>query len=399
MVAKLMELANTLFRYRGTAVAGTAAWDEAVRLLLLMLAPAAPHIAEELWSRRLAAAGAPWSSIHTESWPAVDPSAVVESTREIPVQVNGKLRDKVVVAADATTADIEAAVLARDRIRAILDGRRPGPDRRRRRRQAGEPRRPMTEPIRLGANCWNQYTTWPDLLAAGRRADELGYDSLWTWDHLYPIVGSSDGPMFEAWLMLAAWAQATERVRIGLMVGANTFRDAGADGQDGDDARPHLGRAGDPRHRRRVVRGGARRVRHPVRQRPAGAAALARRGAADHARDARRRAAQRDRPALRGQGGPQRSAADPGRASRCSSAAVASRSRSSSSPDTPTPTTSAAASTTSGARRRSCSSTATPSGATRPRSSGRPGSAPWSSATRAPRRNASTLDLRAQRPR
>src|SRR4029077_15319145 len=39
-----------------------------------------------------------------------------------------------------------------------------------------------------------------------------------------PIVGSSDGPMFEAWLMLAAWAQATERVRIGLMVGANTFR-------------------------------------------------------------------------------------------------------------------------------------------------------------------------------
>ena len=58
MVAKLMELANTLFRYRGTAVAGSAEWDEAIRLLLLMLAPAAPHISEELWSRRLAAAGA-----------------------------------------------------------------------------------------------------------------------------------------------------------------------------------------------------------------------------------------------------------------------------------------------------------------------------------------------------
>ena len=52
-------------------------------------------------------------------------AAVVEATREIPVQVNGKLRDKVVVAADATTADIEAAVLARERIRAILDGRAP----------------------------------------------------------------------------------------------------------------------------------------------------------------------------------------------------------------------------------------------------------------------------------
>ena len=50
MVAKLMELTNTLFRYRGTVVAGTPAWDEAIRLLLLMLAPAAPHITEELWS-------------------------------------------------------------------------------------------------------------------------------------------------------------------------------------------------------------------------------------------------------------------------------------------------------------------------------------------------------------
>ena len=68
--------------------------------------------------------------------------------------------------------------------------------------------------IRLGALCWNQYTDWPSLLAAGRRADTLGFDTLWTWDHLYPIVGSSDGPILEGWLILAAWAQATERVRI-----------------------------------------------------------------------------------------------------------------------------------------------------------------------------------------
>ena len=125
MVAKLMELANTLFRYRGTPVAGGASWDEAVRLLLLMLAPAAPHISEELWSRRLAAAGRAWSSIHRETWPSVDPTAVIEVTREIPVQVNGKLRDKVVVAAEATNAEIEAAVLERERIRAILDGKTP----------------------------------------------------------------------------------------------------------------------------------------------------------------------------------------------------------------------------------------------------------------------------------
>jgi F420-dependent oxidoreductase-like protein len=54
--------------------------------------------------------------------------------------------------------------------------------------------------------------------------DELGYDSLWTWDHLYPIVGDPHGPMFEGYMTLAAWAALTERVTLGLMVGANTFR-------------------------------------------------------------------------------------------------------------------------------------------------------------------------------
>ena len=83
----------------------------------------------------------------------------------------------------------------------------------------------MTEnAVKLGANCWNQYTDWPSLLEAGKRVDRLGYDSLWTWDHLYPIVGDHNGPIFEGWLTLAAWAQATERATVGLMVGANPFR-------------------------------------------------------------------------------------------------------------------------------------------------------------------------------
>ncbi|HEX7949859.1 MAG TPA: class I tRNA ligase family protein, partial [Candidatus Limnocylindrales bacterium] len=125
MIAKLMELANTLFRYRGTEIAGSDEWNETIRLLLLMLAPAAPHITEELWYRRTVAAGESWASIHSQPWPEVDPAAVVESTREIPVQVNGKLRDKVVVASDATAAEIEEAALARERIVTILAGRRP----------------------------------------------------------------------------------------------------------------------------------------------------------------------------------------------------------------------------------------------------------------------------------
>jgi F420-dependent oxidoreductase-like protein len=80
------------------------------------------------------------------------------------------------------------------------------------------------QPLRFGVNAWNQYATWQQLHDVGVRVDQLGYDNLWTWDHLYPIVGSHEGPMFEAWMTLAAWAEATSRVRIGLMVGANPFR-------------------------------------------------------------------------------------------------------------------------------------------------------------------------------
>ena len=125
MVAHLIELANSLMRYRGTPVAATPEWDEAVSLLLLMLAPAAPHITEELWSRRLGATGREWSSIHRERWPDVDAAATVEDTREVPVQVNGKLRDRVVVPAGVDDATLERLVLAAPRVQGALGGRTP----------------------------------------------------------------------------------------------------------------------------------------------------------------------------------------------------------------------------------------------------------------------------------
>ncbi len=125
MVAHLMELANLLMRYRGSEVVQAPSWDEAVRLLLLMLAPAAPHITEELWSRRLAAAGAPWTSIHAESWPEWDTTAVEADEREIPIQVNGKIRDKVMVPTGISDIELEQVVLARSRIQELLGDRRP----------------------------------------------------------------------------------------------------------------------------------------------------------------------------------------------------------------------------------------------------------------------------------
>ena len=84
----------------------------------------------------------------------------------------------------------------------------------------------MTD-LSLGINLWSQAATWPEMLEAALRVDRPGYDSLWTWDHLYAIFGDPYQPIFEGWGMLHAWAMATERVRLGLMVGANTFRNPG----------------------------------------------------------------------------------------------------------------------------------------------------------------------------
>jgi alkanesulfonate monooxygenase SsuD/methylene tetrahydromethanopterin reductase-like flavin-dependent oxidoreductase (luciferase family) len=82
----------------------------------------------------------------------------------------------------------------------------------------------MANRIRTGVLGFPQYTDWPSLQQLGARVDELGYDSLWTWDHLYPIQGDWRGPIFEGYLTLAGWAGVTERVTLGLMVGANPFR-------------------------------------------------------------------------------------------------------------------------------------------------------------------------------
>ena len=125
MVAHLMELANLLMRYRGSEAVNAPAWDEAVGLLLLMLAPAAPHITEELWSRRLAARGEPWSSIHAQTWPAWDEAAAVADEREVPIQVNGKVRDRITVPAGISQVELEQIVLSRDRIRELLGGEPP----------------------------------------------------------------------------------------------------------------------------------------------------------------------------------------------------------------------------------------------------------------------------------
>jgi alkanesulfonate monooxygenase SsuD/methylene tetrahydromethanopterin reductase-like flavin-dependent oxidoreductase (luciferase family) len=80
---------------------------------------------------------------------------------------------------------------------------------------------------RLGILLWGQATDWSAFEAAARRVDGLGYEHLWTWDHLYAIFGDPYQAIWEGHTTLAAWAMVTRKVRLGLMVGANTFRNPG----------------------------------------------------------------------------------------------------------------------------------------------------------------------------
>src|SRR5436190_17666229 len=81
--------------------------------------------------------------------------------------------------------------------------------------------------IRIGALLWPQTSSWAAIRDAAVRADGVGFDSLWVWDHLNAIVGPWEQPILEGWTTLAGFAPVTQHATLGLMVGANTFRNPG----------------------------------------------------------------------------------------------------------------------------------------------------------------------------
>jgi leucyl-tRNA synthetase len=118
IVSALMELSNTLIKAKETPVYSTEAWNEAIRALLLMMAPVTPHIAEELWSRL----GYSYS-IHQQTWPTFDEAAAADEVITLAVQVNGKVRDRVQVPADASEETVREKALALPVIRKYTDGK------------------------------------------------------------------------------------------------------------------------------------------------------------------------------------------------------------------------------------------------------------------------------------
>ena len=121
IISALMELLNEMYKAREAGAVGSDEWNEAEDIYLKMLAPVAPHIAEELWTNQL---GNPYS-IHQQPWPKVDEEAAREDMLEIPVQVNGKVRDRVVVPAEANEEEIKSAALASEGVQKYLEGKPP----------------------------------------------------------------------------------------------------------------------------------------------------------------------------------------------------------------------------------------------------------------------------------
>ena len=116
-IAALMTLRNAMLDALKSRDIDAAVWTEALEALLKMLAPIAPHVTEELWHHIGHDA-----SIHTQNWPQADAAAAAEDVITMVIQVNGKVRDRLEVAADISEEDATAAAMATEKVKTWLEG-------------------------------------------------------------------------------------------------------------------------------------------------------------------------------------------------------------------------------------------------------------------------------------
>ncbi len=117
MLARLMEFTHAIGRAREAGNVGVTAWNQALESLILMMAPCAPHIAEELWQRT-----GHGYSVHQQSWPTWDPSMTQSETFTLVVQVNGKVREKFEASVDIDEAAARELALSSAKVQAYTDG-------------------------------------------------------------------------------------------------------------------------------------------------------------------------------------------------------------------------------------------------------------------------------------
>jgi leucyl-tRNA synthetase len=94
-----------------------------LRHFLILLQPFSPHVAEELWFKLNATMGTAHTALAYAPWPNFEPQWLVETTVEIPVQVNGKLRDVIVVSIDAPASELESAAMNSDKVKPFIAGK------------------------------------------------------------------------------------------------------------------------------------------------------------------------------------------------------------------------------------------------------------------------------------
>jgi leucyl-tRNA synthetase len=118
-IAALMEYSNVLQRARSSPLSSTPLWSEALRTLVLLLAPICPHTSEELWVEHLGGS----YSVHTQSWPSFDPVKATAKQVTLVLQVDGRVRDRIQVAAEITDAEAREVAMASPRVRQFLAGK------------------------------------------------------------------------------------------------------------------------------------------------------------------------------------------------------------------------------------------------------------------------------------